>query len=96
MKSCPPKPVFSRDDTRTVDEFLREWAKSEGTLVAAARASGVPRNHLHSIFYEPYRRGGVLTMEKIARAAEIPVEALLYRFTRICDLDFWNWVDRFK
>lgn len=35
-------------------------------------------------------------MEKIARAAEIPVEALLYRFTRICDLDFWNWVDRFK
>jgi len=96
MAKYTPAPVFERDDPRTGDEFIREWAKHVGSVRAAERLAGMYPTHLHQWLKDPDRRLNPETTLKLSRAAGLPTEALEYRFRPIKDLDFWYWVDEVK
>jgi len=89
------RPQIRRNDPRNADEFIREWVESIGSVLAAERVAGISKRHLHVWFYDPDRRFNGETQLKLSRAADIPVEALVYRWTPIGQLDMWKWVDRF-
>ena len=89
-------PKVRRNDPRTADDFIREWAASLGSVREAGRAAGLSKSHLSTWLDDPNRRMNPNSQLKLARAADIPVEALVFRFTPIKNLDFWAWVDRFK
>lgn len=97
MRKYKPAPQISRNDTRTGDAFLREWCEHVGsTRKAAAAADLTYYNHLHVWFNDPDRMFSPAIARKVAQAANMPVEALLFRWTMIKDLPFWQFARRRK
>jgi len=88
----PPAPV-KRNDKRTGDTFIREWAKGIGSVRAAERQAGLYRGHLHGWLTEPDRRFNPVSTMKLAKAAGCPTEALEYRWTPIKDLHMWEFLE---
>jgi hypothetical protein len=96
MRKYKPPPRASRTDKRNADEFIRDWADSVGSVLAAERIAGLYRGHLHVYFSDPDRRLNPDTALKLSRAAGIPCEALMFRWTPIKDLDMWKWLEACK
>jgi len=91
MKKFKDAPQISRQDDRTGDEFIRQWCEHIGSILAAERAAGLCYNHLHTWLNDPNRNFSPDNAVKVAHAANMPLEALFYRWTPIKDLDFWRW-----
>ena len=53
-------------------------------------------NHLHVLLSDPNRKLSPDNALKLALAANMPVEAVLFRWTPIKDLDFWKWLKQHK
>ena len=94
MRKYVPQPKASRTDERTGDEFVRQWCEHLGTIVAAGKVAGLSRTHLHTWLDDPNRRLSWQNTLKLAKAAGLPVEALVDRWTPIKDLYVWRWVRR--
>ncbi len=93
MRKYKPPPKTYRRDKRTGDAFIREWAKHLGSVREAERRAEVYRGTLHNWLSMPEARFVPLVTLKIARAAGCPIEALVYRWTPIKDLDFWKFLE---
>jgi hypothetical protein len=91
MRKYKDPPQVSRKDNRTGDEFIRQWCEHIGSVVKASKQAGLYRNHLHVWLTDPSRNLNPENARKLAHAANMPVEAVLYRWTRIKDLDLWKW-----
>ena len=91
MRKYKPAPTITRTDTRTGDAFLREWCEHIGSIYKAETAADLTSCHLHVWFNDPDRMFAPRTALKIAKVANMPVEALLFRWTMIKDLPFWKF-----
>jgi hypothetical protein len=96
MRKIKTPPKIKRRDKRTGDEFIREWAKSLGSVREAERRAGMYRGNLHNWLVEPDRRFTPLTTMKLAQAASCPTEALENRWVPIKDLHFWSFLEAVK
>jgi len=92
MRKHHEKPKVSRRDTRTADEFIRQWCESIGSVREASREAGLVANHLHVWFADPDRRLDPKSTEKLAKASGLPFEALYFRWTKIKDLPMWKFM----
>jgi hypothetical protein len=92
MRKHHKKPVVSRYDSRTADEFIRQWCESVGSVRRASEEAELVSNHLHVWFADPDRRLSPDSTEKLSKAANLPFEALYYRFTKIKDLPMWKYL----
>jgi hypothetical protein len=83
---------ITRNDARTGDDYLRQWIAFIGNATHAEEAANLCRGHLRVWIYDPNRGFSSEVALKLARASGAPVEALMYRYTPIRDLDFWRFV----
>jgi len=89
-------PKVRKNDKRNADEFIREWVESVGSIQAAGKLAGLCRSHLYMWLDEPDRRMNPASTLKLSRAANVPVEALVFRWTPIGKLDLWKWLKVYK
>jgi hypothetical protein len=96
MRRYKEAPQIYRTDTRTGDEFMRLWCEHVGSISGAEKLAGFRPNHLHVLLSDPERKLSPDNALKLAIAADMPVEAVLFRWTPIKDLDFWKCLKRRK
>lgn len=72
---------------------MRDWAKHVGSVREAERRADVYRGTLHNWFVDPEAGLKPEITLKVSRASGCPVEALVYRWTPIKDLDFWKFLE---
>jgi hypothetical protein len=94
MRKYTPPPKVRKNDKRNADEFIREWCISIGNVCEASRLAGLYYKHLGIWLNEPDRGLSPDTIGKLSRAANIPAEALLFRWTPIGELDMWKWLNQ--
>ncbi len=94
MRKYQEAPQIFRRDTRTGDSFLRLCCVHIGSIRKAEKVAGLKHNHLHSWFNDPNRGFSPTVALKVALTFNMPVEALLFRWVPIKDLDFWKWLKR--
>jgi len=86
----------TRNDPRTGDAFVRDWVEFVGSVGEARHLAGLSRTHLYVWLNDPDRRMSEDSMVKLARAANLPIEALVRRWTPIKDLDIWRWLKTYR
>ena len=89
-KNKPPVEV-KRGEKRTGDVLIREWTKRVGSVMAAERLVGMYPRHLHNWLNDPDRRFTPEVAQNLSRVSGVPIEAILYRWTPIKELDMWKW-----
>ena len=89
-------PKVSQNDERTGEEVVRIWAAHIGSVRAAEREAGIYPRHMHTWFDDPDRCFNPTTALKVATAAGIPVEAVLYKDVPIKDLTMWKFMNKRK
>ena len=91
MRKYKDPPKISRKLAITGDEFIRQWCEHVGSVRHATKLAKLKNNHLHVWLTDPNRNFNLANARKMAFAANMPVEAVLYRWTPIKDLDIWKW-----
>ena len=92
MRKHKLAPQFARDEKRTGDAFVRAWAVHCTSVCAAERKAGLTIRHLHNLLNDPSRGLQPENALKLSRAAGVPVEAIIFRWTPIKDLEMWKWM----
>ena len=96
MRKYQEAPQIFRTDTCTGDAFLRLCCVHIGSIRKAEQFAGLKHNHLHSWFNDPDRGFSPAVALQVALAFNMPVEALLFRWVPIKDLDFWKFTKKRK
>ena len=79
-------------EKRSGDELVRDWVEDMGSIAKAEREAGLTVGNLRVWLHDPDRGLTGDNTRKLARAAGLPTEAVLFRDDPIKSLDIWNWV----
>ncbi len=96
MRKYRPPPKIKRSSTECGDALVRQFVASMGTVSATEVALDFTVGHLRLWLHDPDRGMTPPNLFKLARGVNLPVEAILFRWTPIKDLDMWRWVNRFE
>jgi len=75
-----------RRERRTGLEFVENWVAEHASKAEAAREMGLDPAHLRIWLLQADRRFDPDTARRVALAVGLPIEALLFKNERICDL----------
>ena len=85
-------PSVRANETRDGDTFVRDYIDHCGTIAEAERKAGLGEGNLRLWLHDPDRRLSADNARKLARAADLPFEAVMFRFDPINSLDCWAWL----
>ncbi len=79
------KRILKRDK-RTGLEFIRDWVDGFDSQSDAARSVPMKPAHLRIWMWDADRNFGSEVARKLARAIGVPLEVVLFKHERICDV----------
>ncbi len=86
--------MITRTEKRCGDEVVRDWVDTFPNVHRAELASGLSKGHLRLWLDDPDRGLMPDYALKLAQSAGVPVEAILFRWRKIHQLDMWRWVKK--